>query len=102
MRSVAAAAARDLDDTVTGVRQEEYIEQLKFEQEEKLEREAAKRKALQQLRGDAPLHFQLSFLFRRCLCMYLYVCALCWNRSTGSMEYRIDGWSGMTVLLPWV
>jgi len=31
---------------------EEYIEQLKFEQEEKLEREAAKRKALQNLRGE--------------------------------------------------
>lgn len=40
-----------------GPRQEEYIEQLKFEQEEKLEREAAKRKALQQLRGDADALF---------------------------------------------
>ena len=31
---------------------EEYIKQLRFEQEEKLEREAAKRKALQDLRGE--------------------------------------------------
>jgi len=32
--------------------QEEYIQQLKYEQEQKLEREAAKRKALQDLRGE--------------------------------------------------
>ena len=32
--------------------QEEYIQQLKYEQEQKLEKEAAKRKALQDLRGE--------------------------------------------------